>query len=117
MAPPAETEGILPPCASVEESQCVQKGENTRRHLITNLHIWKMDHSLTLATSKVLHKLTSEAERALEILFVIIRAGWVQSGQLICLRSHTKYVLQSECLRISDTSSLKWKPKWIDYKD
>lgn len=57
------------------------------RHLITNCYIWKMDHSLTLATSKALHELILEAGQALQILYVIIRAGWVHSGQLICPRS------------------------------
>ena len=61
----------------------LKEGENMVRHLVTNFYIWKTYHSLTLATSKVLHKLTLAAEQALEILFVIIRAGWVQSGKLI----------------------------------
>ena len=55
-----------------------------------------MGHSLSLTTSKALRELILEAEQALQILFAIIRAESVQSGQLICLSSHSKWVLGSK---------------------
>lgn len=82
-----KAEGLLPPRTSVEESVSAQRGENAMRHLITHCYIWKMGHSLTLATSQALHELILEAKQALQILFVITRAGWVHSGELSCLKS------------------------------
>ena len=105
----------------MEGSLWVWRGENDTSHLITqslNFYMWKVGHSLPPQKCCVNSFWKLRGLCTYHVL--LLELDGVQSGQLICLRSHSQWVLarvqnffESQVI----ISSVKWGPKGVDYKD